>query len=172
MDLNIPKGGFRHMLEYMGRREATYTAATGLLFPRPIPGPQQFMETWKEMTKPLELQLPVSVGDHPRVAALGRYNHGLATSNGVHCLWTPSFGQGLSHSSFVGMHTRVMVVVGPNYPLVSSTTPHPHTRLFVVDRDGGVRIQRHGRISYNISRKPICIRSFCCGLISRSIFRG
>ena len=37
MDLNVPKGVFRHVLEFMTRRGDAYTAAMGLPFPRPIP---------------------------------------------------------------------------------------------------------------------------------------
>ena len=37
MDLNVPKSGFRHVSEFMSRRGATCTAATGLPFPQAIP---------------------------------------------------------------------------------------------------------------------------------------
>ena len=37
MDLNVSKGGFRHVSEFMPRRGAAYTAATGLLSPPPHP---------------------------------------------------------------------------------------------------------------------------------------
>ena len=43
MDLNVPKGGFRHVSEFMTRRGAAYTAATGLPFPRPIPSRDRFI---------------------------------------------------------------------------------------------------------------------------------
>ena len=33
--LNVPKGGFRHMAEFMTRRGGAYSAATGLPFPPP-----------------------------------------------------------------------------------------------------------------------------------------
>ena len=33
MDLNVPKSGFGHVLEFMIRRVATYTAVSGLQFP-------------------------------------------------------------------------------------------------------------------------------------------
>ena len=65
MDLNIPKGGFRHVSEFMSRRGAAYTAATGLRFPRPIPSRDRFMDTWKELVKPLVLDRPLSVADPP-----------------------------------------------------------------------------------------------------------
>ena len=65
MDLNVPKGGFRHVSEFMTRREAAYTAATGLAFPRPIPSRDSFMDTWKELVRPLALDRPVSVVDPP-----------------------------------------------------------------------------------------------------------
>ena len=48
MDLNVPKGGFWHVSEFMTHRGATHTAATGLPFPRPIPSRDRFMDTWKE----------------------------------------------------------------------------------------------------------------------------
>ena len=55
MDLNVPKGGLWHVSEFMTRRGDTYTAATGLPFPRPIPSRDRFMDTWKELVKPLAL---------------------------------------------------------------------------------------------------------------------
>ena len=66
MDLNVPKGGFRHVFEFTTRRGAAYTAATGLPIPRPIPSRDHFMDTWKELVKPLALDRPVSVVDPPR----------------------------------------------------------------------------------------------------------
>ena len=45
MDLNVPKGGFRHVSEFMTRRGAAYTARTGLPFPRPIPSRDRIMDT-------------------------------------------------------------------------------------------------------------------------------
>ena len=53
MDLNVPKGSFRHVSEFMTCRGGVYTAATGLPFPRPIPSRDHFMDTWKELVKPL-----------------------------------------------------------------------------------------------------------------------
>ena len=44
---------------------AAYTAATGLPFRRPIPSREGFMDTWKELVKPLALDRPVSVADAP-----------------------------------------------------------------------------------------------------------
>ena len=55
MDLNVPKGGFRHVSAFMTPRGATYTAATGLPFRRPIPSCDRFMDTWKELIQPLAL---------------------------------------------------------------------------------------------------------------------
>ena len=63
MDLNVPKGGFVHVSAFMTRRGAAYTAAMGLLFPRRIPLGDRFRDTWKELVKPLALDLPVSVVD-------------------------------------------------------------------------------------------------------------
>ena len=65
MDLNVPKGGFWHVSEFMTRRGGAYTAATGLPFPRPIPSLDRFTDTWKELVKPLALDRPVSVADPP-----------------------------------------------------------------------------------------------------------
>ena len=63
--LNVPKGGFQHVSEFTTRLEAAYTAATALPFPRPIPSRDRFMDTWKELVKPLALVRPVSVADSP-----------------------------------------------------------------------------------------------------------
>ena len=65
MDLNVPKGGFRHVSEFMTRRGAAYTAATGLRFPRPIPSRDRFIDIWKELVKSLVLDRPVSVAEPP-----------------------------------------------------------------------------------------------------------
>ena len=65
MDLNVTKTGFRHLSEFMTRRGIDYTAATGHTFPRPIPTRQAFLDTWKDMAKPLELRPPVNVDDPP-----------------------------------------------------------------------------------------------------------
>ena len=65
MDLNVPKVGFRHMMEYMSRRGSAYTAATGLPFAKPIPTREAFTDTWKELTTPVDLRPPVSVSDPP-----------------------------------------------------------------------------------------------------------
>ena len=65
MELNIPKTGFRHISEFMTRRGAAYTAATGLKFPRPILSRGEYLDTWKEVAKPLELGPPVSVAEPP-----------------------------------------------------------------------------------------------------------
>ena len=65
MDLNVPKGCFPHVLEFMSRRGSAYIAATGLPLPRPIPSRDRFMDTWKELVKPLALDRPVSVAVPP-----------------------------------------------------------------------------------------------------------
>ena len=65
MDLNALKVGFRTVFEYMTRRGAAYTAATGYPFPQPIPTLEKFLDTWKEMAKVLELRPPVSIADPP-----------------------------------------------------------------------------------------------------------
>ena len=65
MDLNVPKGGFRHVSEFMTRRGGACTATTRLPFSHPIPSRDRFMDTWKELVKPLALDRPVSVADPP-----------------------------------------------------------------------------------------------------------
>ena len=65
MDLNLPKVGFRHMMEYMSRRGSAYTAATGLPFAKPIPTGEAFTDAWKELVTPLDLRPPVSIPDPP-----------------------------------------------------------------------------------------------------------
>ena len=69
MDLKVTRTGFRHLSEFMARRGIDYTASTGHTFPRPIPTRQAFLDTWKEMAKPLDLRPPVNVDDP---AASGR----------------------------------------------------------------------------------------------------
>ena len=65
MDLNIPKGGFRHVSGFMTRQGAAYTAATGLPFPHPTPLRDCFMDAWSELVKPLALDRRVSVAGLP-----------------------------------------------------------------------------------------------------------
>ena len=55
MDLNVPKGGLRHVWGFMNRRGAAYTTPMGLPFPHPIPPRDRFMDTWKELVTPLAL---------------------------------------------------------------------------------------------------------------------
>ena len=69
MDLNVPKGGFRHVSEFMTRRGGAYTAAMGLPFPHPIPSHDHFMDTWKELVKLLALDRSVSVADPPTLTS-------------------------------------------------------------------------------------------------------
>ena len=54
MDLNVTKMGFRHLFDFMTRRGIAYMAASGHIFPHPIPTRQGFLDTWKDMAKPLE----------------------------------------------------------------------------------------------------------------------
>ena len=65
MDLNVPKAGFRHMMEYMSRWGSAYTAATGLPFAKPIPTREALTDARKELVTPLDLRPPVSVPDPP-----------------------------------------------------------------------------------------------------------
>ena len=65
MDLNVLKGNFRLVSEFMTRWGAAYNAATGLPFPPPIPSRDHSRDTHKELVKPLVLEPPVSVADPP-----------------------------------------------------------------------------------------------------------
>ena len=65
MDLIVLKGGFLHVSEFVTRRGAAYTAATGLPFPRPIPSRDRFTDTWKKLVKPLALDRPLSMAEPP-----------------------------------------------------------------------------------------------------------
>ena len=65
MNLNVTKTVFRHLSEFMTRRGINYRAAMVHTFPRPIPTRQAFLDTWKDMAKPLELRPPVTVDDPP-----------------------------------------------------------------------------------------------------------
>ena len=124
MDLNVPKLGFRHMMEYMSRRGSAYTAATGLPFAKPIPGRNAFTDAWKELVTPLDLRPPVSIPNPPAsgrswpLPSWARYVQSRPSQ--VDTIdWT-----GPSPSKRVGMRTRAPVVVGPNSPLGSSPTAH------------------------------------------------
>ena len=48
MDMNVPKGGFRLVSEFVTRRGAAYTAARGLPFPESFPSRDHFTEKWKD----------------------------------------------------------------------------------------------------------------------------
>ena len=61
IDLNVPKCGFRHVSQFMTRRGAANTAATGLPFPGPIPARDACTDAWKDLVKPLALDPPLSV---------------------------------------------------------------------------------------------------------------
>ena len=124
MDLNVPKGGFRHVLEFMTRRGAAYTAATGLPFPRPIPSRDRFMDTWKELVKPLALDRPMSVADPPSsgrswpLQSWARY-----IQSRLPLVDNIDWKRPLTFLLRWGP-TRAPVEVGPNFPLGSSNTGH------------------------------------------------
>ena len=131
MDLNVTETGFRHLSNSMTRRGIDYTAAMGHTFPRPIPTQQAFLDTWKDMAKPLELQPPVNVDDPPAsgrnwpVHSWARYIQSrpplVDTIDWVRPLILLC----------AGMPTRVPVGVGPNCLLSSANTAngaaHPRT---------------------------------------------
>ena len=65
LELAAPRSGFRKLSQYITRRGDTYTARTGLPFPRPIPTRDQFDATWKSLTAPLALSPPLECADPP-----------------------------------------------------------------------------------------------------------
>ena len=54
---------FPHVSEYVTRQWAAYMAPMGCRFPQSIPTREQFLDTWKEMPKALEMGPPVSVAN-------------------------------------------------------------------------------------------------------------
>ena len=59
LELGAPRSGFRALSEYITHQRESYTARTGLLFPRPIPTRNQFDATWKSLTAPLVMSPPM-----------------------------------------------------------------------------------------------------------------
>ena len=60
------------------------TRPTGHIFPRPIPTRQEFLDSWKDMVKLLELQAPVTMSEPPPpplVAAVGPSSYAPVTFN-------------------------------------------------------------------------------------------
>ena len=84
MDLNVPKVGFRHMMEYMSRRGLVYTAATASRSPDPSPLGKRSRTRGRSWSPPLTYNHPCPSPIPPRVGALGRYPHGPGTSNHAH----------------------------------------------------------------------------------------
>ena len=123
MDLNVTKMGFRHLFEFMTRQGIDYMAATGHTFPRPIPTRQAFLDTWKEMAKPLELRPLVTVDDQP---ASGRswpaHSWARYIQSRPPLVDTIDWGRPLT---FIvrGVRTHVRVGVGPNCPLDHKKPP-------------------------------------------------
>ena len=124
MDLNIFKGGLRRVSEFMTRRGAAYTAATGPPFPRPISSRDRFRDTWKEFAKPLALDQPVFLVDPAtsgrswQLQSWARYIQSRAP-----LVDTIDWKRPLTFL-LRGMPTRAPVEDGPHYPLGSSTTAH------------------------------------------------
>ena len=124
MDLNVPKRGFKHMWEFMSRRGSAYTAASGLLLSRCIPNREKFMDTWRVLATPLELQPPGSIPDPPTrgcsslVQSLVKYVQS-CPSLVDHIRWTRPLtviGRRYAYTA--------LVAVGPNSPLASSTAAY------------------------------------------------
>ena len=65
LEMGATRSGFRVLSEYITRRGDTYTARTGLPFPRPIPTQDQFDGSWKSLTALLALSPPVECADPP-----------------------------------------------------------------------------------------------------------
>ena len=87
MDLNVTKTRFHHLSKFMTRRGIDYAAATGHIFPRPIPTRQAFLNTWRDMAKLLDLCPPPPPWPWttpPLVAAVGSCTHVPTTFNRVH----------------------------------------------------------------------------------------
>ena len=85
MDLNVPKLVFRHVSEYMSRRESAYMAATGASrSPAPSPLGIHSRTRGRSWSPPLTYDHPCPSPIPPRVGALGRYPRGPGTSNHAH----------------------------------------------------------------------------------------
>ena len=150
MDLNVTKTGFRHLSEFMTRRGIDYTAATGHTFPRPIPTQQGFLDTWKDMAKPLELRPPVNVDDPP---ASGR-------SWPVHSCARYIQSRPPLVDTIDWDRPLTFLVRGDSHPVcwweldpIVFWAPQPrqtgpHTRLLVGHWHGRVRRQRRGRFAH------------------------
>ena len=154
MDLNVPKLGFRHVSEYMSRRGSAYTAATGLPFPRPIPGRNTFTDTRKELVTPLDLHPPGSVPDPP---ASGRSWPLPSWARYVQS--RPSLVDTIDWTRLLTFIVRwdAYLCAGGSWTqlsigLLNQGARGSHIRVLVGDRDGRVRGQGHGRTSNDVGR--------------------
>ena len=124
MDLNVPKSGFRHVSEFMTRR-----GTTALIVPLPIPSRDRFTDTWKELVKPLALDPPVSVPEHPtngRSWPLQSWAPYIESRPPL--VDTIDWKRPLTFL-LRGDALRAPVEDGPNYPLSFSTTAHGPAHL-------------------------------------------
>ena len=124
MGLNVPKSGFRHVSEFMSRRGAAYTPATGLPFPRCITSRHHFKDTWKVLVKPLALDPCVSVPEPPKSGRSGPLQSWARYIQSRPPLVDTTDWKMLLIFPPGGMLTRAPVEVRPNCPLGSSTTAH------------------------------------------------
>ena len=100
MDLNVPKGGFRHVLEFMTSRRAAYTATTGLPFPRFVAWPLELglgTLNARFVAWPLELGLGTL---NPRFVACP-LEFGLGTDDPRFVDWPLDLGLGTLNPRFV-----------------------------------------------------------------------
>ena len=157
MDLNVTRTGFRHLSEFMTRRGIDYTAATGHTFPRPIRARQAFLDTWKDMAKPLELQPPANVDDS---LASGR-------SWPVHS-WARYIQLRPPLVDTIDWDRRLRFIVRRDaYPCTGWSWTQLSIGLLSHGKrgrteDGRVRRQRHGRFGHYLGREASVTWRFFC----------
>ena len=96
MDLNVPKGGFWHVSEFMTRQGPRTPPQWASHSPAPslhVTASWTHGRSWSSRLPEID---PCPWRIPPQAAALGRCNRGPPTSNRVHPLWPPSIGRGPS----------------------------------------------------------------------------